>query len=336
MTKGRENMKHFKIKVIIIALSFFTGCATRAPVVKWSDAQPEGAFEVVSDRNEQLALSWLAKAVIDKDARKNLSESITGQQEQLFGSKSASAATTSNAITDAVVGQAGSTAGGAVGSAFYLAGLLAEAVSGRALSRASQFYMQREFDGKIIETEEQADEALYEWLNKRVNAIALQNNWIASCIRDCNKTGATIKLEMKNNVAPYSNENPLMALVIFRSEEMQEMTSNSYLNRALGFEPKFTTGLGHTFQVTVALAWKNGSSVELGDDGEVWVAGFEFAGDNTLGQSIYRSIHNSMNSFSAFNDKELNYLVINGEIYSITDDESGIIIKERLVHEARL
>ena len=314
------------------------GCAsmTSDPYLKDILTYPERIeFE---NEDEQKRVSYIARYLMEEDDRQKL-EAEFSQTTYNKGLDETDLAVGSMMITDASVGVLGSSSGHTVGVAVFAAGAVLGEIFDGAMDMVGGVYLPKELNGNTLNTQEEAQNALYDLIGEKMVRIAKSKGMEVKCISDCRGNNATYHFKNKGNPNPGYIYWPDDILLKINMQPLSRVIPNSVRDAALGFPVVWSTGGVSSF-----LVWggaepyfdENGEVILKKRDGRAYYEPSLRRGiaKTRIGRDMLNSFYDD--NYFIFSDSDIYPYVVyfGGEKYSYIGDSSTNFVKYKLEEDA--
>jgi hypothetical protein len=151
----------------------------------------------IENEGRVVAMSYLARIMMETDERKVLVERVsTVLPGSSFQWTNAHTSVAAQMATDVMLGGLGSSAGQVVGDAVYAGSYVIDAFADGSDDHAGQAYLPYMFEGKKLDTKEQAKQALIQFTKKRIQSLAEKYGFEYSCVYGCDSSMQIFSLKI--------------------------------------------------------------------------------------------------------------------------------------------
>lgn len=330
-----------KIKILkLITVASFTllfGCASSPQM------RDNRAFDRVplTDDEEIVRVSYLARYMIEEDERAELIQKVR-QSESYKGWKRSDGVTSLMAASDLTNNTDSSLLGNQLATGIAVGGFIWDSMIDGSMDRVSQAFLPEVLDGKVLDTEEKAYQALVDMLQATLKEAADSFGWQLECVHGCN--GANQVYFVRNvseTLGDYSFK-PTNVCMQTHFSTPKPVSELSLINSLLDFKVSWATKAGNTFVFNAITECK------LDSEGQLELASVMSKGDeiyypegtqnslyflkSRLGRDFYKKLFNNPYWTYGNQDTYPNVFFYNGKAYTFSLNSNALLIKKELIN----
>lgn len=318
----------------VAALLALTGCATQSPVM-----QDRAAWQRVplSDKEEQLRLSYLARYMIEVDERAEL-EQLVAESPAYKGWQRSDTVSSLMLKSDLSGTTDSSLLGNQLATGIAVGGVLWDAMVDGSMDRVSQAYLPRRLNGVELDSEDKANKALFTMVGEQLSMAAQSFGWQLECVQGC---GGSNQVYLIRDTAKalvgygYQPEN-----ICFQTDitEVKRVRKTDPVNAILGFDAQWKTSDGNTLVlngITDCLLDSQGKLVvknlaEKNIDYPEGSSRSRYLEETLLGKRFLSRVYNNPYFFSGTQKRYPNMFFYNGKVYSFVLNSRALLINYEL------
>ncbi|PSW20609.1 hypothetical protein C9I98_07085 [Photobacterium sanctipauli] len=325
-----------QIKIVALSMTFaLSGCVsmTDDPWLKDVLSYPERVE--LEDSDTPMKMSYLSRAMMESDNRAEL-EAEVANSELVHEWSAAQASILAQMSTDLVVGDLYSAQGNIVGTSVFAAGLVFGEIFDGSEEITSKAWLPAEYNGKQIETPEQAEQAIITLLHQQAELVADRLGWQMTCVHGCDSSNQVLYFENVDGKALpdafiyQPNEFVLnVQFTPFKQVELQDPIS-----AIIGQPIKWETRGYHSFYVG---AW---GGVFKTDDGSLdirtnehnytYAAASKDLMQTRFGRDVMRIFHSTPYTLFGSADLHPKAVYYNGELYSFISNSRNHMVSYKI------